>query len=172
MNCDDVLKLLSNYVTQREPEGNDQRLKDAIGHAAGCKRCIESMYLLFSDFFLKESSSRLSGLSDAESGPISRVCFMWWDMSRLVDGHLHSCIVAVQAFCTLAQILELPSRECQESALHGLGHLYWKSKGIEHPDNLRIEWLVNSWLLRNPNISGELKEFANNAKCGDFQGEE
>jgi hypothetical protein len=97
-------------------------------------RCIRSMYHVYSDYV-----SQLEREPDrkTESG-----VYMWWDLilhgfwdsSRpVVPGTYRgdasrldsdSRVLLDALFDTLAQILAIPNRASQQSALHGLGHLY------------------------------------------------
>ena len=97
-------------------------------------RCIRSMFHVYSDYV---SKLEREPDPDVESG-----FFMWWDLilhgfwdsSRpVVPGtwrgdasklDSESRVLLDVMFETLTQILALPSRESQRSALHGLGHLY------------------------------------------------
>jgi hypothetical protein len=98
--------------------------------------CIRSMYYVYSDFVAH---------LQAELGPDLSAIYMWWDL--ILHGFwtpnkphipgtykgdaskldLESRRILDVMFETLQQILSLPHRESQKSALHGLGHLY-------HPD--------------------------------------
>jgi hypothetical protein len=95
--------------------------------------CIRSMYHVYSDFVAKLQTDLPPDLSGF---------FMWWDLTlhgfwtsprpfiagtwRGDASKLDSesrCLLDVM-FETLKHILLLPNRESQQSALHGLGHLY------------------------------------------------
>ncbi|MFN3988049.1 MAG: hypothetical protein ACK4KV_21380 [Rhodocyclaceae bacterium] len=108
------------------------------------ERCVRSMFhlyeLLFSDTPLETSSE------------------MWWD-SLAYDWH---CGIRARAnggedllmqdviFETLGKILQLPSGTSQAAALHGLGHLH-------HPDT---NTLIVAYLAQHPEISDDLREYA------------
>jgi hypothetical protein len=95
--------------------------------------CIRSMHHVYSDYV-----SQLGRQPDSEIGGI----YMWWDLilhgfwdlSRpVVPGSFRgdaskldeeSRVMLDVLFETLTQILAIPNRACQQSALHGLGHLY------------------------------------------------
>jgi hypothetical protein len=122
------------------------------------KECIVSMGDLFERLFA------VNLLADS-------ACYIWWDL--VISGYFetshaswHPLIVddkdaqAQQAiFETLSRILKLDSRECQKSALHGLGHL-------NHP---LTEKTIESYLNENPMIDGESKEYANKCMKGEIQ---
>ena len=56
----------------------------------------------------------------------------------------------------LDQILGLPVRHCQMSALHGLGHLRHESK----------DEVVRAFLSTHPHIDDEMREYAAGAIAG------
>jgi hypothetical protein len=102
------------------------------------------MFTLFERFFSSES---------LESFP-----FMWWDPlaydwhcgNRSRENGGEDLWMQDAMFETLAQILDLPSLECQRAALHGLGHLH-------HPDT---ETLVLRYLAGNGPMDPALREYA------------
>jgi hypothetical protein len=58
------------------------------------------------------------------NSPLSEdVFFMWWDLALTRVGDHGSDIGAV-AVDVIGQILQLPSKQCQFAALHGLNHLH------------------------------------------------
>ena len=90
--------------------------------------------------------------------PVEFSCFMWWDELRgweHEDVDPHTKEVVLQA---LMAILEIPSHDCQLSALHGLNHL-------NHPGR---EYVIQEFLARNPDISEFTKEFARWAIQGNI----
>ena len=63
---------------------------------------------------------------DLPENPLNGACYMFWDMNdlyALVSSFWHRHVWP-DALRALEQILEIDSIPCQESALHGLGHLY------------------------------------------------
>jgi hypothetical protein len=56
----------------------------------------------------------------------------------------------------LQEVLTLPARHCQVSALHGLGHLEHPSKGT----------VIEEFMRRNPSADSELREYAHAALVG------
>src|SRR5262245_52728491 len=54
--------------------------------------------------------------------PLGEATWMWWDMLRSFDDDPDPRIVETMV-AALAEVLQLPARHCQMSALHGLGHL-------------------------------------------------
>jgi hypothetical protein len=119
--------------------------------------CIRSMYHVYSDYV-----SQLEREPDlGESG-----IFMWWDLvlhgfwdssrpnipgtwrgdASKLDSESH--IMLDVLFETLTRILAIPNRVSQQSALHGLGHLYHPDvhDAVQffidtNPTKFRLEWL-------------------------------
>lgn len=106
------------------------------------RRAIESMGRLYARLFARD--------------PLWTASFMWWDNLTYVysnNGHtLDATEVQVRDVMldVLRTILELPTLECQEAALHGLNHL-------RHPEGSSI---IDRWLAERPGLDPELKEFA------------
>jgi len=103
--------------------------------------CIEAMPLMFREFLIDH--------------PLDTSCFMWWDMLRPFGESPDPAIVSTMSLA-LDQVLPLPSRHCQLSALHGLGHLNHESK----------ERIIRSYLSTNPDIDDELRQYAEHAIAG------
>lgn len=111
---------------------------------------VSSFYELFSRFF-----QRLSFWYSTN---------MWWD----AVAYAYECGNAVRGrsdeetrlqdtmFETLVRTLEIDSEACQQAALHGLSHLH-------HPGGPDA---INDYLMRNPNLDPELKEYAAQAALG------
>ena len=103
--------------------------------------CVEAMSVMFREFLIDH--------------PLDTSCFMWWDMLRYFGDSPDPAIVS--SIClTLDQVLRLPARHCQMSALHGLGHLNHESK----------EGIIRSYLAANPKIDDELRQYAEHAIAG------
>jgi len=95
--------------------------------------CIRSMYCVYSDFVAK---------SEADPDPDLSGFWMWWDLvlhgfwtpprpfvAGIYRGDAskldsESRVLLDVMFDTLKRILDLPHRETQRCALHGLGHLH------------------------------------------------
>jgi hypothetical protein len=87
--------------------------------------------------------------------PLDQACYMWWDMLRHFGDTGDSKIVNAMVVA-LEEVLALPARHCQMSALHGLGHL-------EHPLKAAI---IEDFVQRNPTLDPELRQYANAAIAG------
>ncbi len=99
--------------------------------------CIASMVRLFQSVF-----SRVV---------VEHACFMWWDELREWDHQEDRDPRSKEAILTaLELILNLPSRDCQMSALHGLGHL-------RHPDKEKI---IRGYVQRHSELDEEIREYA------------
>lgn len=101
--------------------------------------------------------------------PIGDCCHMFWD--AMVDGRYsdrhrsgkgktseaNECIHEAM-FATLAKILRLDSEDCQDAALHGLGHL-------QHCDT---ETLIQKFIDNHPRLSKNRREYAVACIHGDI----
>jgi hypothetical protein len=103
--------------------------------------CIDTMPVMFREFLVDH--------------PLETACFMWWDMLRYFGDSPEPSIVAYM-IRALDQILRLPMRHLQMSALHGLAHLTHESK----------EGIIRRFLLVNGEIDDEMREYAENAIAG------
>jgi hypothetical protein len=80
---------------------------------------------------------------------------MWWDMLRPFGDNPDPTIVA-SMILALEEVLRLPARHCQMSALHGLGHVSHESKPP----------IIRGFLSVNQHIDFEVREYAERALAG------
>ena len=80
---------------------------------------------------------------------------MWWDMLRTFDDDPDPLIVEAMVRA-LAEVLQLPARHCQMSALHGLGHLRHREK----------EEIIRGFVSADRDLDAELLEYAESAIRG------
>ena len=121
---------------------------------------IEAIYTLFEQLFAERCSDRLSHLDERGTRPLSSICYMWWDLFTDHDPGASQPLVEPVALEVLGRILTLKSDACQESALHGLGHYQSIRPGK------RIERIIDDYLVRNPKVRPELRNYALNAQEG------
>jgi hypothetical protein len=74
--------------------------------------------------------------------PVGDVDYMWWDLIKPFEEEPDRAVVEAM-FQSLRDVLSIPDRECQRSALHGLGH-------IEHD---KIEELIRDYLDAHPEFN-------------------
>ena len=103
--------------------------------------CIAAMPAMFREFFADR--------------PLETACWMWWDMLRTFDDHPDASIVGAMVR-VLGEVLLVPARHCQMSALHGLGHLRHKSK----------EEIIRAFIDNCRNQDNEIVEYAQKAITG------
>lgn len=72
---------------------------------------------LYADVFAPRCAPALGHLDEDGANALNRVCYMFWDVSPLASA---SPTLTLPLF---EKILRLPNPACQESALHGLGHM-------------------------------------------------
>lgn len=103
--------------------------------------CIAAMPAMFREFLINH--------------PLDTACFMWWDMLRYFGDAPDARIVESIARA-LDEVLAIPVRHCQMSALHGLGHLQHDSR----------EAIVRAFVAVNHDLDDELLQYANAAMVG------
>ena len=128
---------------------------------------IAAVKTLYADLF-KPSCPDHFGHLDAgpePPNPLSSACYMLWDM----DGGIGTlaargnATVRDAAYDVLRHALDLDSLACNESALHGLGHLH-------HVHGKRATRLVDGFLARRGKaIPVELRRYAEAARIGRVQ---
>ncbi len=117
-------------------------------------RCVRSFYNLFAKLFAVRCEPCLS---HSASNRINMTCFMWWDLLPL-----GRCDLAVDKECLSVMreiLMTIPNEACMESALHGLGHWH-----LYYPDE--VEGIIDEFLNTHPNISPELRDYAEWAREG------
>jgi hypothetical protein len=99
------------------------------------QNCLLAMVKLFEELFERH------GCGDA--------CFMWWDHLRSFEDDPDPMVIETMLE-VLAKILKLNDRDCQISALHGLGHL-------KHPNRQQV---IESFLASHPELNEQSKRYA------------
>lgn len=110
---------------------------------------VESTLFLFQGLFASERWNEKWQDKAGEAG----ICYMWFDIC-LCDEFLE------EYFTILCKILEIPSKHCQFSALHGLGELIGKW------EDAKIILTIENFINNNPYLEPKLKNFAGYAKLG------
>jgi hypothetical protein len=128
-------------------------------------RAIAAMYVVFEQIFEPNCDPELSHVRTDPAGainPLNGVCYMWWDVCPL-HGHAgptpeeefilpweelvdrgpavdpHAADLEAEILGVLERSLQLNNVACQEAALHGLGHRYYRHAA-------RVEGIVNRYL--------------------------
>jgi hypothetical protein len=110
---------------------------------------LRAIVTLFAEVF----AVRLRGEGLPTQTPLERVCFMFWDVAALGHGEEDTTLDVLE------DILALDSVPCQWAALHGLGHLHFRTP--EH-----VPAIVDRWLERHPDAPQPLREYAAAARTG------
>jgi hypothetical protein len=130
------------------------------------KRCIRSLENLSRKLFAPRCSDDVW----IYTKPLNHICDLLWDIlvyatnnyERNPDGTLRDVRVLEidkEILGTLARILTIPSVACQQSALHGLGHLVdFAGLGAS---------VIQQYLDNNPDLRSDLREYAQNALVGE-----
>jgi len=92
---------------------------------------------------------------------LNSFCYMLWEETPLIywEGradkeYFYAAILEVLTF-----VLHSPNIACQESALHGLGHLHYRAAK-------QVEAIVTSFLRENRSLRPELLDYAKRARAG------
>jgi hypothetical protein len=120
--------------------------------------CFYAIYFLFRDCFAVRCSNYLSHLDKTAMYPNNSTCYMWWDVIP-TSGLLQEDQAALDV---MRKTLSIPSTACQESAIHGLGHMQ-----LNYPKE--VEQIINDYLASNQYLSEGLQQYALNAKAGNVQ---
>jgi hypothetical protein len=118
------------------------------------QRVIDSCVPLFHDFFAIRCQPVLGHLSE-EGSPLNSSCYMWWDFDCW---RFHAPPAAL--IDPIRSVLAIDHLACQESALHGLGHLYRRGQAT-----VAIE-IIDEFLRHHSNLRVELVEYARKARAG------
>ncbi|WP_144120224.1 hypothetical protein [Catellatospora sichuanensis] len=109
---------------------------------------LRSIVRLFAEVF----AARIEVEHPRHLPKLQHACFMFFDIAPIDLGD--DTVLDV-----LEDTLALPSVPCQRSALHGLGHAYWKSPQ-------QVPAIVDRWLARNRHAPAELRDYAAGARAG------
>jgi hypothetical protein len=99
---------------------------------------------------------------DSPSHPrMDQSCYMWWD-SFIWSGDPPSpehITFSRACLSVLEQILSLPSLSCQESVLHGLGHMAKHYPELAQP-------IIDAFLESDSKMAPRLRRYAEIARTG------
>ena len=121
------------------------------------RRCIHSLENLSREVFAPRCSDEVIH----GTKPLDNMCYMLWDLIVL-DAETAECVrdpeIDKEILDTLVRILAMPSIACQQSALHGLGHL------VRHA--ALGPTVIQQYLDDHPNLRTDLREYAHKALAG------
>jgi hypothetical protein len=132
-------------------------------------RCVRSLESVSRDLFAMRCSDDVR-LND--TNPLDQTCYMLWHLVvRDANSAEHDPDGSFRIFRnpeidkafldTLARILAMPSIACQQSALHGLGHLVEDAKLGSN--------VIQKYLDDHPNLRDDLRKYAQAALVGGVQ---
>lgn len=145
---------------------------DQVSYAAKIK-IIQSTYTVFSELFAAKEWRKF--------GNEEYTCFMWFDIACYNEK------LDLELLQLLKKILQIPFKNCQYSALHGLGERIYdiaenRIRGIFEdswtPEEEQLDlqekkaanqkWIavINEFLKEHPNLDKKMKQFAERAKRG------
>jgi len=124
------------------------------------ERCLAAIGTLFSDLFEARCTPVLGHRDQPGAGPVNASCYMWWENLPFPAApddpdreRLNAAMVA-----TMERSLKLANPACQESAVHGLGHL------VRHGP-CGIDAILTAYSERD-DILPELAAYARAARTG------
>jgi hypothetical protein len=129
------------------------------------RRCIRSIEVLTRELLAPRCSDNVW----IYTKPLNHICDLLWDLvvycSNSTDLNSNGALWGVrnpeideEVLDTLSHILAMPSVACQQSALHGLGHLVDFS-GLGSS-------VIQQFLDDNPDLRSDLREYAQTALVG------
>jgi hypothetical protein len=126
------------------------------------RSCGSSIFALFRDLFAVACSDTLSAIDQEPSSPLNSACYMWWDNGRSFGLRPEDADIDDTLLSVMSHTLDLQSRPCQESALHGLGH--WHAS---YPD--RVEEIIDAFIGDADHLDQSLLGYAKAARTGAIQ---
>jgi len=124
------------------------------------ERCVAALYRLYADLFDPRCAPALGHLDEPGAGALNAACYMWWDILPFVAAtdDPDKDRLDARAIDVLEKVLRLANPACQESALHGLGHLV---RHVRQP----LDPIFAAYLERR-DIRPELATYARAARSG------
>jgi hypothetical protein len=117
---------------------------------------IQSIFHLYADCFAKRCVETLGYLSE-EGSPLNPSCYMFWDISPLTVVEAKEIQDAVLK--VLEKILTIEHRACRESALHGLGEMFFARQEA-------VQAIIDRFLGRKK-LDEKLLAYARTARQGN-----
>jgi len=127
------------------------------------ERLIGSVATFFRDFFAVRCLPRLSHVDKVETDPLNGICYMWWEVITWgwAKDDPHAERLKSKDLDVLESVLGLSHPACQESALHGLGHM------VRHSD--RALSIIDRFLADSASLDPALLDYACACRTGCIQ---
>ena len=124
------------------------------------ERCVAAIVRLCADLFEPRCPPVLGHLDEPGSNPLNHACYMWWENLPFVAAadDPHRARLDAKVVEVMEATLRLGNPACQESAVHGLGHL------VRHGP-IGIDAILTAYLERD-DIRPELAAYAKSARTG------
>lgn len=128
---------------------------------AARRDAILSIYDLYAGY-LRDVSRSVIGRPAADIGELDHFTFMLWDVTPLAGwaGVYDETGDDWPLLTVLERVLRIPHDACIASALHGLGHMVFRT------NRDRITAIVDRFLAATPGLGPELREYAEAARVG------
>ncbi|MCA0454942.1 MAG: hypothetical protein LCI00_13300 [Chloroflexi bacterium] len=125
-------------------------------------RCIEAFYYLFSTFFAVRCENEIRGTLLEKIRSLCWKCYTWYDLipihanwvSDASQPEFNDAMLAV-----MQKTLSVSHPLCQKGGLHGLGLWHYT-----YPE--RVERIIDQFIAEFPNISDDVRNYAQQARRG------
>ena len=128
------------------------------------ERLVGSVAIFFRDFFDQHCLPKVSYAETEHVSPLNAICYMWWEVITWgwSKDDPHAERLKAKDLDVMEAVLGLTDPACQESALHGLGHM------VRYRDRARK---IIDRFLADPlaDASPELLDYARAARSGCIQ---
>lgn len=125
---------------------------------------LQAMPRLFSDLFAMQCAPAMSSYPSQTDDELNGICYMWFDLLGLdfIERNGISRRRVAAAVRTMGNVLYIRHVACQESALHGLGHVARYNAAL-------VRSPVNRFLSENKCAAPALRAYAERAREGHVQ---
>lgn len=120
------------------------------------KAYIQSILILFREIFNKRCEHNI----EDPDNELNAACYMWWDIFPSWSNSEKPKLIDDEFLLVMKEILMLDNIACQQSALHGLGHL--KRERYTEDVNKIIKYYLKKSKYSNP----QLRKYAQQARKG------
>lgn len=125
---------------------------------------LQAMPLLWRDCFGPRLATAHAPIGSDTGGRLGYACYMWFDVWPTLWHMRHRQSWRDAAWHMLEELLAMPVREVQISALHGIGH--WVNY-LDHDDDINRS--ITAFVKRLGNSDNELSQYAEAARSGRVQ---
>jgi hypothetical protein len=127
-------------------------------------KALRGLFNLYAEVFEPRCPAVLSANSSASSGPMTFICYMFWDICPLsIPGPGTGKEDWLDYYKAIAEVmqksLQLRNVACIESGLHGLGHMVFENPKVAKP-------IIEDFLRKRKGLPEALLNYARAAQTG------